>query len=96
MTDVRVEFHIEAFKALRHEFAGECSELGADMANHANEAAVSHEMGDRDPGSYDSEDFGGPQRPRTYVRVADARGALDEALHNTLTEAMYSVKGRQF
>jgi hypothetical protein len=69
--------------------------LGQEMATHANELAQSHERGHRDPGSYDSMDFGGPQRPRTYVRVADARGALDEALHGTLTEALMSAKGRR-
>lgn len=93
----RVEFKPEAFPKLRHLFRGEISAIGIEVAEYANRAAEEHDVGGRTAGegSYNSMDFGGPERPRTYVRVANSRGLIDEALHGTLLEALYSVKGRR-
>lgn len=93
----RVEFNPAAFPKIRHLYRAEISEIGQEVAEYANRAAEEHDVGGRTAGdnSYNSQDFGGPERPRTYVRVADSRGLIDEALHGTLIESLYSVKGRR-
>lgn len=96
MPEMRIEWNIPGFHELRQEFAGECSQIGREMAAHANSAADAHNTNPEHPsGTYDSLDTQNAMRPVTYVRTADARGDLDEALHSTLTEATYSVKGRE-